>query len=103
DLATDVGRDLASQVTLDLDVRLEVVAQGDEVVVGQVLDAGVRVDAGRGQRLVGAGATHSEDVREGDLDALVARQVDSDESCHMWGFSRFGFLGGLGRSPFLPG
>src|SRR4029453_14080164 len=100
DLAPDVRSDLAAQVSLDLDVGLEVVADGGGGGGGWVGDGVFRADAGRSQRLGGAGAAHSEDVREGDLDALVARQVDSDESCHMWVFSRFGLSGGLGQSPF---
>ena len=37
DLAADVGGDLAAQVTLDLEVGLDVVAEPDELVVGEVL------------------------------------------------------------------
>ena len=36
DLAADVGGDLAAQVTLDLEVGVDVVAQPDEIVVGQI-------------------------------------------------------------------
>ena len=52
DLAADVGLHLAAQVTLDLEVALDVVAQRDQLLVGQVLDAQVRADAGgrRGSR-----------------------------------------------------
>jgi hypothetical protein len=41
DLAADVRGDLAAQVTLDLDVGFEPVTQRDELVVDEVLDAGV--------------------------------------------------------------
>jgi len=41
DLAADVRLDLATQVTLDLEVVLDPVAQLDELLVTQVLDAGV--------------------------------------------------------------
>src|SRR5699024_4260652 len=31
----------------------------------------------------GAGAAHPEDVRQGDLEALLAREVDSHQTCHV--------------------
>src|SRR4051794_22352343 len=83
DLAADVGGHLAAEVTLDLEVALDVVAQLDEVVVGQVADPQVRADPGGGQRLLGAGAPDAVDVRERDLEALLAREVDADEACHV--------------------
>ena len=51
DLAADVGCDLAAEVTLDLEVALDVVAEGDELVVGQILDADVAGDPGVGEGL----------------------------------------------------
>ena len=44
-LATDVGLDLAAEVTLDLVVGLDVLTQLGEVVVAQVLGPQVRADA----------------------------------------------------------
>ena len=41
DLAADVGGDLAAEVTLDLVVALDVVAERDELVIAEVLDADV--------------------------------------------------------------
>src|SRR5205823_3532261 len=45
DLATDVGRDLATQVTLDAVVGVDVVAQPDQVLITQVPGSQVRADA----------------------------------------------------------
>src|SRR4051794_34409064 len=84
DLAADVGGDLATEVTLHLVGAFDVVAEGDELVVGQVLDPDVAADAGEAQGLQGAGAADAVDVREGDLHALVARDVDAGETCHVW-------------------
>src|SRR6476469_2543156 len=83
DHAREGGDDLTAEVTCDLDVGLEVVAQGDGVGVGEVADAGARVDPGGSQRLLGAGTTHSEDVGESDLDALLAREVHTNKTCHV--------------------
>src|ERR1700712_3786494 len=48
DLAEDVGLDLATEVTLDLELGLDRVAQADELGVPQLVDAGVGADPGRG-------------------------------------------------------
>ena len=89
-LATDVGRDLTAQVALDLVVGLDVVTQRDEVVVGQLVDPQVGADAGGGEGVGGAGAPDAEDVGECDLDALVAREIDSDEACPGGSSFRYG-------------
>ena len=41
DLATNVGGNLASEVTLDLEVLVDPVAQGDDLVVGEALRQGL--------------------------------------------------------------
>src|SRR3954454_17819295 len=82
DLAADVGLDLATEVTLDLEVGFDLVAELDQLRVAQLVDAGVRVDPGRGQHVLGAGSADAEDVGECDLDALVAREVHTNEACH---------------------
>src|SRR5262245_12857567 len=82
DLAPDVGLDLAAEVTFDLVVGLDPVTELDEVVVTEVADAEVRAHPGVLQGLEGTGTPHAEDVGEGDLEALVARQVDPDETGH---------------------
>src|SRR4051794_25062513 len=97
DLAADVGLDLATEVTLDLEVALDLVAELDQLGVAQLVDAGVRVDPGRGQHLLGAGSADAEDVGECDLDALVAREVHTNEACHVGLPSRAVPLGGSQR------
>src|SRR3954451_14329979 len=84
DLAADVGGDLAAEVTLHLPGAFDVVAERDELVVGQVLDADVAADPGDAERLEGAGTADAVDVREGDLHALIARDVDAGKTCHVW-------------------
>jgi hypothetical protein len=86
DLAADVGCDLATEVTLHLEAALDVVAKGDELVVGKILHADVSVDAGVGEGLECPRAADSVDVRQCDLYALVARDVYACQTCH-GGFS----------------
>jgi hypothetical protein len=54
-----------------------VVAEKDELVVREVLDADVAVDLGLGESLERAGAADSVDVGQCDLHALVARDVNA--------------------------
>jgi hypothetical protein len=82
DLAADVGGDLAAQVTLHLVVAFDVVAQGDQLVVGEVLDADRLVDLGGLEDLDRTGTADAVDVREGDHHALVARDVNAGKTCH---------------------
>src|SRR5690606_27453123 len=62
---------------------LDPVTKRDELLVDEVLDSGVRVYAGRRESLAGARAAHAVDVGQCDLDALLARQIDSNETCHL--------------------
>src|SRR5690606_17310953 len=82
DLAANVALDLAAEVTFDLVVGLDPVAELDQLRVAEILDAEVRADAGALERLERACPADAEDVREGDFQALVAREVDADEACH---------------------
>ena len=81
-LATNICIDFTTQVTLDLVVGLEVVTQRNQLLVGEILDADVRANTGRGKRFLGTSATHTENVGEGDLDALLIGDVDSGKTCH---------------------
>src|SRR5690606_23647689 len=83
DLAADVSGDLTAQVTLDHVVRFAVVAQLDELLVADLADPLVTGNSGGGQGLLSAGAAHAEDVRQGDFEALLARKVDSHQTCHV--------------------
>src|SRR3954454_11198478 len=84
-LAADVGGHLAAQVTLDAEVLVDVVAQLQQVLVAEVLDAQVRADARRGQGLLGVRLADAVDVGERDLHPLLAGQVDAGQSCHVSG------------------
>src|SRR6478735_7736906 len=87
DLAADVGGHLTAKVTLDLDVAVDVVTELDQLLVTEVANAGVGVDTGGLECLLRAGATHAENVGKCDLDALLAREVDTNKTCHLVWFS----------------
>lgn len=77
DLAADVGLNLATEVTLGAEVGVHVLADLDQVLFGQVANAGVGVHASGGENLLGPGAPDTEDVGEGNLHALFARDVNT--------------------------
>src|SRR5450830_977925 len=77
-LAADVRGNLTAKVTLDLEVRLEVVAERDELDIAEILHSQVRADARRHERLLGAGTADAVDVGERYLEPLIAGEVDAD-------------------------
>src|SRR5665811_70460 len=86
-LAADVGGYLTTEVTLDLEVACQVVAELDQLLVTKVLDTSVGADTRLGQCLFRAGVTHAEYIGKCDLDALLAREVDTNKTCHLVRFS----------------
>jgi hypothetical protein len=82
DLALDVLRDLAAEVTLDLEVLVDESADLEYLVLGEVADLGRRVHTGPGDDLVGAGRPDAVDVGQRDIQPLVAGKVDACDPCH---------------------
>ena len=74
------------------EVGVHVLADLDQVLFGQVTNAGVRVHTGGGEDLLGPGAPDAEDVGEGDLHALFARDVNTGNACHSMAPVVFGGL-----------
>ena len=83
DLAANIALDLAAQVTFDLVVALDVVAQGRDVLVGEILGAKVRADAGFREDRRGASTTDAENVGKRNLHPLVAGEINAGKACHM--------------------
>ena len=77
DLAADVGGDLTAEVTLDLEVLLDPVTQRDQVVVDEVLDAGVRVTP-VAARAFGRSCDRHRRCRSGATSTRFAREVHAD-------------------------
>ena len=73
--ALDVHGDLAAQIALHLQVMVDVIAQGADLVFGKVLDARIGVDAGRGDDLVRGRAADAVDIGQGDLNAFFPGKV----------------------------
>src|SRR6185312_2112527 len=73
---------VAAQVSLDLDVRVDEVAELRDLFVGQVLDLRVRAEAELGGDLPRGRLADPVDVRQPDLEPLLIREIDSGDACH---------------------
>ena len=85
--AADVLQALHGHALLTAKIALEGVALGCteqllDIGIIQVLDAGVWVDTGLGQNLLGRGQADSVDVGQGDFDPLVARNINAGDTSH---------------------
>src|SRR5947209_4539399 len=79
----DVECDLAAQLAFDFGFLVEHVAETPDLLVVEVLDAQVRIDVRDRQDAPRSMGTDAEDVGEGDLDALLPRNVNAGNSCHL--------------------
>ena len=81
-LALDVLRDLAAQVTFDLEVLVDEAAQLRDFFLGEVAHTRVARHPGLVAHQLRGGAADAVDVRERDLEPLLAGNVDAGDTCH---------------------
>ena len=79
--ALDVHGNLTAQVALNLQVVVNVVTDLTDILFGQVLNARIRIDTGRLDDIVRNLAANAVDIGQGDLNSLLAGQVDTSDSC----------------------
>jgi hypothetical protein len=72
---------LAPQVSLDLEVRVDVVTELGDLFVGEVLDLRVGAEAELDGDLTSGRLADPVDVRQPDLEPLLVRKVDSGDAC----------------------
>src|SRR6476661_5773573 len=82
DQALDVELHVAAQIAFDAIVLLDRVADLADVVLVEIVALLVGRDAGFGEHDIRRVAADAVDVRECDLDALVAREVDACDASH---------------------
>ena len=80
--ALHVLGNFAVQVALNREVLLDVIAELAEILFGEVLHADVRVHTGFRKDLLGGREANAVDVGQADFNALIARKVDTNETCH---------------------
>src|SRR5262245_46387514 len=88
---------VAPQVALDLEVRVDVVAELRDLFVREVLDLRVRIEAELGGDLASGRLTDPVDVRQTDLEPLLIGEVDSGDACHLAAIPAFACAVGWSR------
>lgn len=79
--ALDIEVDLASKVSLDHVVAVDVIPDLGDFLVQKVLDSNIRLDSGGPNGLHGPGPANAIDVGKGDVDLLVIGNVNAGDSC----------------------
>ena len=78
----DVQRRLATEVALDLVAPIDQLAEAVDLLLGEITDAGVRIDVRLRQDLLAGRQADPIDVRERHFDALLTRDIDTGDACH---------------------
>jgi len=73
---------LAAEVTLDLEVAVDVLADLEDLFLREVADLGPAVDLRAAHDLEGAGGADPVDVAKRDVEPLVTREIDAGDTCH---------------------
>src|SRR4051812_44770643 len=81
--ALDRELHIAAQIALDAEVSFDRIADLADVVLVEIVAALVTRDAGLGEHDVRRVAADAVDVRECDLDPLVAREVNACNASHV--------------------
>ena len=80
--ALDIQGGLTAQITFHNVVVVDALTDLGLFLIGEILHAGVGIDAGCFQNFLCAGPADSVDISESDFDSLVFRQVNAGYTCH---------------------
>src|SRR5262249_19688817 len=78
----DVEADVLAEIALHLPLIGDDLADLPHVILGEILDARVAVDARLAQDVVGPRAADAENVSESNFDSLVQGQIYASDTCH---------------------
>src|SRR5437867_10415307 len=82
DLPLDVLGHVPAEVTLDLEVPVDVLPDADDLLLGQVADLGPPSDTGAAHDDPGPLGADAVDVAQRDVHPLVAGEVHACDPCH---------------------
>src|SRR5262245_49849432 len=80
--AFDVHRDFGAERTFDLVIALDHAADLVDIRIGEIANAQRRIDASLLKNLGGRVTADAVDVRQSDLDLLIAREIDARNTSH---------------------
>src|SRR5205085_948810 len=75
-------RALAAQIAFDLEILVDVLAKTRDLLVREVADLRVRIEAERGRHLLRARLADPVDVGQPDLEPLLVGEIYSGDACH---------------------
>ena len=81
--ALDVECNITAEVTLYLVVCFDFLTELCDLLLGECLSAGVRIDACLCKYLIRSAATYTVDIGKGDLNALSVRNIYACNTCHL--------------------
>ena len=81
-LALDVLAGLATQIAFDLQVLFDERTNLCDLGIGQVSDSGRWLNRERLEEIPAGGVPYAEDVRQADLNLLLAWDIDAGNTCH---------------------
>ncbi|EJY56878.1 polysaccharide deacetylase [Alicyclobacillus hesperidum URH17-3-68] len=79
----DIQRDFTTEIALNLMGALNLVTQTYDFFFREVLHSTVRINASRRQNLISGRPADAKNIGQSDFDALVARQIDTGNTCHV--------------------
>ncbi len=80
--ALDVERDFAAEIAFGA-VLGDFSTKSSELLIGEVFGADVDANAGIGADFVSSGVTDTVDIGKGDHDALLIRDINPSNTCHI--------------------
>src|SRR3972149_409273 len=82
DQPLDAHLHLAAQFTFHLEVRSNIFTQGLHFRVGQILDTGIRIDAGGRNDLVRTSSANTKQIGQPNFNPLIAGKINTFYTCH---------------------
>jgi len=82
DLALDVLGNISPQITLHLQITIDVRPNPDNLFISEITNPSTAVDAQLLTQLTSSAATNTINIGEGDLDPLLSGNVNASDTCH---------------------
>ena len=81
--ALDIHSDLSAKITFNGVILFDDITDTVDFFVGEVLDAGVRIDIGLLKNLAGTRASDTVNVGQSDFNTLISRQINTRNTSHL--------------------
>jgi len=83
DHSLDIHTDFTAEVTLDVVVVFDLLTELGDFLLGQILGAGIGIDTGYLEDLLGGGSADAVNIGQSDLYALCVRNINACNTSHI--------------------